>query len=318
LSDGGFVVTWARNGGIHGRLYGSDGAAQGSEFRIGLSGQDPAVTGLPDGGFVATWWTAGIHGQRYDADGDAVGAAFRVSSGSDSNQRCPSVAALPEGGFLVTWSSLQEDGTGGTYARQYDAAGNAVDGQFLVSAGSVAGHFGQDVIALDSGKAIVTWVGDDGSSAGIFGRELTGGRSDIATVTIAVNNLVMGTSGDDTLTGTGGVDVIVGLGGSDTLTGGDDADRFDYDSIDDGADTIADFTPGSGGDVLDVADVLAGYAAGTSDPANFVQLLEVGSNTQVLVNPDGVDSDFVLLATLQGVVDAVLGDLLTQGNLAMS
>jgi len=65
LSDGGFVGTWESqhgqdgdSSGIYGQRYDSLGIAAGDEFQINTfttSGQsNPSVTGLSDGGFIAT------------------------------------------------------------------------------------------------------------------------------------------------------------------------------------------------------------------------------------------------------------------------
>ncbi|MBI3057537.1 MAG: type I secretion C-terminal target domain-containing protein [Betaproteobacteria bacterium] len=127
-----------------------------------------------------------------------------------------------------------------------------------------------------------------------------------------------GGDGDDHIDGRGGNDVLVGGQGNDTLTGGTGSDRFDYNNINEGTDTITDFTRGAGGDVLDIKDVLSGYVPGFSNLSDFVQLVEGGGNTMVNVNADGIGSDFVSLATLEGVTGALLNDLLAQGNLIVS
>ena len=51
-----------------------------------------------------------------------------------------------------------------------------------------------------------------------------------------------------------------------------------------------------------------------------MHLLRSGGNTTVLVNADGVGSDFVALATLQGVAysNNLLSQLISDGNLVMS
>jgi hypothetical protein len=68
--------------------------------------------------------------------------------------------------------------------------------------------------------------------------------------------------------------------------------------------------------VLDLHDMLVGYVPGTSNANDFVHLSEVDGNTWVTVSPDSV-SEFVNLIVLDGVTGALLGDMLTQGNLVM-
>lgn len=59
------------------------------------------------------------------------------------------------------------------------------------------------------------------------------------------NDLVVGSSGAETLDGRGGDDIILGLGGGDTLTGGTGRDTFVFDAATFGRTTITDFTAGA-------------------------------------------------------------------------
>ena len=146
--------------------------------------------------------------------------------------------------------------------------------------------------------------------------------SSTATVRVTVQGaadapmVLVGDGGGNLLQGADGDDSLIGLGGNDTLSGGAGSDFFVYVDIDDGVDTITDFTPGAGGDALDIGEVLVDYNAGT--PGAFVQLQAAGGNTTVLVNADGAGSDFVALATLQGRTGLTVSGLLADGNLLVS
>jgi Ca2+-binding RTX toxin-like protein len=132
------------------------------------------------------------------------------------------------------------------------------------------------------------------------------------------SDVLVGGTGTDTQNGQGGNDLLVGGAESDTLSGGIGSDRFDYNSINDGNDTITDFTRGAGGDVLDLRDLLSGYNPVVSNASNFVQLVASGgASTQVNVNADGVGSDFVAIVVLNNVAltGTLLNDMLAQGNL---
>jgi hypothetical protein len=87
LSNGAYVVTWISqdddNSGIWAQRFDSAGARVGGETLINtttLSQQSmPAITGLADGGYVATWASNGqdgsgfgIYGQRFDAQGQRL------------------------------------------------------------------------------------------------------------------------------------------------------------------------------------------------------------------------------------------------------
>jgi Ca2+-binding RTX toxin-like protein len=107
------------------------------------------------------------------------------------------------------------------------------------------------------------------------------------------NNVLVGSSLGERFYGGNGADLLIGLDGSDT---------FDYNALSEGGDTIADFTPGAGGDILDLSDLVP---PGTPNPADSVQLQEFqtanGPSTTVLF-------DHVPFATLQGVGGLVLSD----------
>jgi Ca2+-binding RTX toxin-like protein len=120
---------------------------------------------------------------------------------------------------------------------------------------------------------------------------------------------VLGSTAADTLVGTTGNDVIVGNGGNDTITGGLGADKltggagndtFTYtsaahstaaapDTITDfqhGADKI-DFTAIAGINASGGVPTFQGYLTGSGNMtlnAHSVAVMEVGGNTQVLVN----------------------------------
>src|SRR3954453_6638048 len=123
-----------------------------------------------------------------------------------------------------------------------------------------------------------------------------------------IGTAVFGTTGADTLVGTNGNDVIVGNGGNDLITGGLGADKltggagsvtFTYtaaaQSTAAAADTITDFHRGDKIDFTAIAGINAsggtptfqGYLAGSGNltlNAHSVAVMEVGGNTQVLVN----------------------------------
>jgi hypothetical protein len=60
--------------------------------------------------------------------------------------------------------------------------------------------------------------------------------------------------------------------------------------------------------------VLVGYTPVSA----FVRLAESGGSTLVSLNADGAGTDFVNVATLQGVTGLLLNDLLAQGNLILA
>jgi hypothetical protein len=121
---------------------------------------------------------------------------------------------------------------------------------------------------------------------------------------------IVGRGGDDVLIGGPGNDLIEGDSGNDTLTGGSGSDTFVYRGVLDGADIITDFTPGSGGDVLDFADILAsgGYTGSTPIHDGYVRFVPSGNDAvfQIDLDGPGTGAQFKTLATLKGVAPSAL------------
>nr|WP_240523340.1 tandem-95 repeat protein [Polaromonas sp. AER18D-145] len=123
------------------------------------------------------------------------------------------------------------------------------------------------------------------------------------------NDTLSGAAGDDRLEGGTGTDIInggdgrdliIGGQGADNLTGGLGADIFRWELNDGGAagapvtDTITDFNLGArstGGDVLDLRDLLVGETAGTllgqDNLANFLHFEKSGADTIVHISSTG-------------------------------
>ncbi|HEY9648230.1 MAG TPA: type I secretion C-terminal target domain-containing protein, partial [Chroococcidiopsis sp.] len=103
-----------------------------------------------------------------------------------------------------------------------------------------------------------------------------------------------------------GRDVLVGGEGRDILTGGAGKDVFTFNSLKDGVDTVRDFRLAD--DVLDLRTIFKQAAfqdATSSDRLNqFVQVVQVGSDTQVKIDTDGIGAGtaFTTLAVLKNVV----------------
>ncbi|MEV3802036.1 DUF5801 repeats-in-toxin domain-containing protein [Aeromonas veronii] len=142
------------------------------------------------------------------------------------------------------------------------------------------------------------------------------------------NDVLYGQKGNDILIGGDGIDILIGGIGSDTLTGGVGKDTFKWMAGDvGGTDVIKDFTTGTGGDVLDISELLTGehanknsldaYLTFSSGPGSGKSTLTIdldgsgGSSTTHVIRFDSID------LTLGGTRNdqTIIEDLLNQGNL---
>jgi hypothetical protein len=117
----------------------------------------------------------------------------------------------------------------------------------------------------------------------------------------AGNESITGNNGNDRIDGGAGNDIISGGAANDILTGGLGADTFEWKFADRGAlggpssgaatpiDTITDFnaaTPASGGDILDLRDLLQGEtASATLD--RYLDFNVSGGNTEIRISSTG-------------------------------
>ncbi|MFM1639995.1 retention module-containing protein [Aeromonas salmonicida] len=146
------------------------------------------------------------------------------------------------------------------------------------------------------------------------------------------NDRLEGGAGNDTLIGGLGEDILIGGLGSDTMTGGAGSDAFKWlaGDADGSTDNITDFTLGntaSGGDVLDLSDLLVGVPTGGSNDALAAALdsyLQFDTATKTLtIDPDGAVGGSELTIQFQNSLDLaslgsnqdIIKQLLDDGNL---
>jgi Mg-chelatase subunit ChlD len=173
------------------------------------------------------------------------------------------------------------------------------------------------------------------------GQDYTGTtRNDVITGS-AGRDIIHGGDGSDVISGGTGADLIEGGRGSDTLTGNAGADTFEWNLADAGtagtpvSDTVTDFDNAayaSGGDRLDLRDLLQGEGITASALDAYLHFEKVGSDTVVHIssaggqagtwgNNDRATVDQTITLTGVDLVGAgntdqqIIQDLLTKGKL---
>ncbi|MGE0093268.1 MAG: Ig-like domain-containing protein [Alphaproteobacteria bacterium] len=145
-----------------------------------------SVTGLPDGGFIATWQSQGQDGsgwgvfaQRFDAsgqmvsrDGTTTGAdEIQVNQTSTGDQFGPVITTvLADGSWVSSWIAADSDSTG-IFAQRFDANGSPVGGEFQVNTAEAGTQYPATITALVGGGFVVSWQGPDVSNTGIFAQQ---------------------------------------------------------------------------------------------------------------------------------------------------
>ena len=168
LSDGGWLVAWTGNGandshGIFTQRYDATGTPIGTETQVITSTEDeiyPSVTGLSDGGWVASWESNGqLFSQRYDADNHPAGSEVLVSQ--TCRQHSSSTTALSDGGWVVSWYEVDAQATyiGRTVLQRYDSDGDPAGAP--LSFGNFAYDTHPSVTTLEDGGWLVAWRGYD-------------------------------------------------------------------------------------------------------------------------------------------------------------
>ena len=192
----------------------------------------------------------------------------------------------------------------------------------------VIGGAGSDLI--DGGSGDDTLQGDSDADT-IYdgtGADLIEGGGDADTILLLGDGVVAVTAYDTTYCATTEDGVSCWGGDADTLLllGDGESDTIAFSDLADAGDTVTGFdasAPGSGGDVIDLADLLAGlgYDHGVDDINAWLTLVDGGTDTTLNVDLDGAGggTDNVDLVTLQGVdligAGFTVNDLITSGNL---
>lgn len=135
------------------------------------------------------------------------------------------------------------------------------------------------------------------------------------------NDTLIGGAGNDILYGEAGNDILVVGEGFDQIHGGAGSDLILYSSLVfffyGPADIIFGFETGTGGDTLNISNILQGYDPLTEALEDFVKLVGApNGDTELHINPDGdFGGEFTAIAIFDGGISETLAQLVANGNL---
>ncbi len=257
--------------------------------------------------------------------GSTVGSA-QIQSITYNTVNVAAIAAIPD--EVIQYTITDKDTLSAPDSSTANLTLHIVTNEYVGTTGSdtingsasndlISGLDGDDIIHGLAGNDIIrggagndTIYGDDGDD------QLYGGDGNDVIYGGAGNDYIYGEAGNDTLNGGdgndkiyggagndiidggNGNDIISGGAGNDILTGGAGADVFKWELADKGvkgapaSDTITDFDVApvaSGGDALDLRDLLVGenHDVGAGNLASYLHFEKSGVNTIVHVSSNG-------------------------------
>lgn len=179
LRDGSYVIAWhdAATGHSFFQRFSSSGSKLGGEVRMntGSEAEDPIITALAGGGFVATWQRENLssgydlYQQRFDAAGNKLGSETRVNTTISGDQESQQVIGLSGGGYVVIWESVGQDGSGlGLYSQRFAADGSKLGGETRINTTTASDQHDAAIAALKNGGYVVTWESSNGVTDDIY------------------------------------------------------------------------------------------------------------------------------------------------------
>ena len=255
-----------QNSDLYTRIYRfSDGAQVGSEVKLNSNTQfyqfGPEMAKLKEGGFITVWTsnhtsTSGTHGtmddfnvyaRRMDFDSSTGALTFLDAADKEVNTTTSgvngtawdyanpqlSVAALEHGGYVVAWAKFTAANRADIYSQTYDAAGNKMGGETLVSTGA-AGSLDAypTVTALEDGGYIVAWSKQTDTTTNFYTNQTGDIYAQIVNIDGSLRSatdtghlpIAQYLTGPGALTGGAGVDTLDGRHGATSFAGGGDDD----------------------------------------------------------------------------------------------
>jgi hypothetical protein len=187
-------------------------------------------------------------GNSIEIDGIKDGMSYEIVTDNAHQFNAVQVDALPTTDtFSLSFFAYGENSAGTSADLSYNVVGTDGDGD--PANGTIDVSLYPDATS-SSGTSFAGTASND-TFLGTQGVDSISG--------LGGDDRLAGNAGIDTINGGAGNDTIIGGSGNDNLTGGTNSDTFVYETLVDGKDSISDFditAPGSGGDKIDVSQVL--------------------------------------------------------------
>ena len=175
--DGRFVVTATGGGGVLAQRFNAAGTPVGTAFPVDVNhGAHAPVADVAiedDGDFVVVWQSTqdgsgyAVTARRFSADGAPVGGEFVVNGNTAGDQTRPRVAMDADGDFAVTFLSRVGGGDQYVWARRFNAAGDALGGDFRVNPPPFGTLYEFPDVAMNAaGEFVIVYGGFDVGGGG--------------------------------------------------------------------------------------------------------------------------------------------------------
>jgi Ca2+-binding RTX toxin-like protein len=133
--------------------------------------EQPKITALADGRFVAVWvdWggnlgdtsDSAIRGQIFNANGSKYGGEFLVNTSTTFVQNAPEITAFADGKFAVTWTdasaSVGDTSGEAIRAQMFNGDGSRYGTEILVNTSTASIQYDPAISRFDNGRFVVTW-----------------------------------------------------------------------------------------------------------------------------------------------------------------
>jgi T1SS-143 domain-containing protein len=245
-----------------------------------------------DGGYVATLTIEGSTYAYNPAGGGSISVTGTNNSSFDTATNTLTVTTASGGKFAIdmddgSYRYSAPDSVPASFVENVAYTISDRDGDTRASSITVTVDRTNTIIGTTSSETL------NGTAAPDY---IVGRDGDDTLNGNANNDVLLGNNGNDILNGGDGNDRLNGGAGNDVLTGGLGADTFEWKFADrstvvnsPAVDTIADFdsaTPGAGGDILDLRDLLQGEtASATLD--RYLDFNLNGANTEIRISSSG-------------------------------